>query len=76
MSALKRQSVVLGLFVVLFAQDVLACSVCYGAAKSNMIIGAKWAVTFLLGVVAAVLVAFAMFFIFLSRRAATHANQI
>jgi hypothetical protein len=46
-----------------------ACSVCYGEAEGTMIDGAKLGVFLLFGLVAAIQLAFALFFIQLWRRA-------
>lgn len=49
--------------------SALACTVCYGEGASAMFTGARYAVMFLLAVIAAVLVAFAVFFLSLRKRA-------
>jgi uncharacterized membrane protein len=45
-----------------------ACSVCYGEAAGPMLDGARWGVYFLLGVLVAVQIGFASFFLYLRRR--------
>ena len=52
----------------------LACSVCYGQADSPMIDAAQMGTWLLLGVVLAVQMAFAAFFLYLRRQAARHAQ--
>ena len=49
-------------------QSLLACAVCFGDPTSPMAIGASWAVLLLIGVTAAVLSAFAGFFLYLMKR--------
>lgn len=51
------------------AAPAAACSVCYGAANGSLITSARLGVFLLLGVTAAVLGAFAMFFFHLRNRA-------
>ncbi len=46
-----------------------ACATCFGRSDSPMAKGMNMGILFLLGVIGAVLVAFASFFIFLARRA-------
>ncbi|MDA1094186.1 MAG: hypothetical protein O3A25_13085 [Acidobacteria bacterium] len=45
-----------------------ACAVCFGDPNSTMAIGASWGVLLLVGVTAAVLSAFAGFFLYLVKR--------
>jgi hypothetical protein len=47
---------------------VEACAVCFGDPNSPMAIGASWGVLLLVGVTAAVLSAFAGFFLYLVKR--------
>jgi hypothetical protein len=47
----------------------LACPVCFGDSDAPMAVAAKMGVVFMLGVVVAVLAAFAAFFVYLMRRA-------
>jgi hypothetical protein len=47
---------------------VLACPVCFGQSDSPMAQGVNMGIFFLLGVVGCVLVAFAVFFVYLARR--------
>jgi hypothetical protein len=49
--------------------NVLACPVCFGAAESSMIDGAKLGVVVLLGITIAVQGAFVGFFLYLRNRA-------
>ena len=56
--------------VLLSAQPVMACSVCYGDPNSAMTQGAQAGVLVLLGVVAAVLTGLASLLLFWMRRAA------
>ena len=53
----------------LMAEPVLACPVCFGSADTPAVQGAKMAILALLGVTGSVLVAFAAFFVHLTRRA-------
>jgi hypothetical protein len=46
----------------------LACPVCFGQSDSPMAQGVNMGIFFLLGVVACVLAAFAVFFVYLARR--------
>ncbi len=61
--------------VILSAQPVLACSVCYGDPNSAMSQGAQAGVLVLLGVVATVLTGVASLLIFWMRRAARLERQ-
>ena len=63
-------AIVACLGVLLSAQSVLACSVCYGDPNSAMTQGAKAGVLVLLGVVGVVLMGLASLLIFWMRRAA------
>ena len=63
-------AIVACLGVLLSAQSVLACSVCYGDPNSAMTQGAKAGVLVLLGVVGVVLTGLASMLIFWMRRAA------
>jgi len=49
-------------------KPVLACAVCFGDPNSPMAVGASWGVLLLVGVTAAVLSAFAGFFLYLVKR--------
>ncbi len=49
-------------------RPVLACAVCFGDPNSPMAIGASWGVLLLGGITAAVLSAFAGFFLYLVKR--------
>jgi hypothetical protein len=53
------------------ANSALACAACYGAAKGPLMDGMKWGIFALLVTVVGVLGAFASFFIYLAKRAAT-----
>ncbi len=53
----------------------LACSTCYGQADGPMIDAAQVGTLLLLGVVLAVQVAFAAFFLYLRRQAARHGQS-
>lgn len=54
----------------------LACPVCFGQTDAPLAVAAKMGVIFMLGVVVAVLAAFASFFIYLMRRARLAANDV
>jgi hypothetical protein len=54
---------------------VLACPVCFGSSDSPMAVATNNGVLFMIGVVVAVLAAFASFFIYLIRRANRLAEQ-
>jgi hypothetical protein len=54
--------------VVAAPASVQACAICFGDPNSAMAIGASWGVLLLVGVTAAVLSAFAGFFLYLVRR--------
>ncbi len=62
--------------VLLCAQPVLACSVCFGDPNSAMTLGAQAGVLVLLGVVGAVLTGLASLLIFWMRRAAHLKAQV
>ena len=57
-------------------RTALACPVCFGQSDSPLAKGANMGVLFLLGVIVAVLVAFASFMIYLARRAKVFAGDI
>ncbi len=63
-------AIVAGVGLLLSAQHVLACSVCYGDPNSAMSQGAQAGVLVLLGVVGTVLTGLASLLIFWMRRAA------
>ncbi len=63
-------AILAGLGVLLSAEPVMACSVCYGDPNSAMAQGARAGVLVLLGVVGVVLLGLASLFIFWMRRAA------
>ncbi len=63
-------AIVAGVGLLLSAQPVLACSVCYGDPNSAMTQGAQAGVLVLLGVVGTVLTGLASLLIFWMRRAA------
>ena len=54
---------------------LLACAVCFGQSDSPMAVGTNMGIFLMLGVTAAVLTAFASFFIYLSRRARLAESQ-
>ncbi len=47
---------------------LLACAACYGASDAPMAKGMNWGIFSLMGVIVTVLIGFASFFIYLSRR--------
>jgi hypothetical protein len=51
------------------SRDALACPACFGDANAPMTIAANNGIWFMLGVVGAMLTAFASFFVYLMRRA-------
>ena len=53
----------------------LACPVCFGQSDSPMAKGVNMGIFFLLGVVGLVLAAFAVFFVYLARRARMFADE-
>jgi hypothetical protein len=53
----------------------LACPVCFGQSDSPMAQGVNMGIFFLLGVVGCVLAAFAVFFLYLARRARAFADD-
>lgn len=55
---------------------VLACAACYGQNDSSMAQGMNWGIVALLGVTISVLATIAGFFIYLSRRAVSSANDV
>ena len=55
--------------LLLIPRTVAACSVCFGNADSPQTQGIQGAILFLLAVIVSVLVAFAVFFVHLSRQA-------
>ena len=57
------------LWLVLLAEPVLACPVCFGASDAPPVQGMRMAILALLGVTVGVLGAFAAFFVYLMRRA-------
>ena len=57
------------LFVLAAPRAALACPVCFGQSDSPMAIATNTGVIAMLGIVVAVLSAFAMFFVYLIRRA-------
>lgn len=61
--------------LVLGARDALACSVCYGDAEGPLLDAARMGVWLLFGLVFAVQVSFASFFIVLWKRARSHRRQ-
>ena len=71
----KRIRHILGVLPVLFliwtagSQQALACAVCYGDADGPMIKAASMGVWLMIGVIAALQSSFALFFIYLWRRA-------
>jgi hypothetical protein len=52
-------------------QNLLACSVCYGAPDSGMAKGLVWGIVTLLGVVAVVLAGIVTFFVHVGKRSAS-----
>ena len=58
-----------GIVALLSAQPAFACAVCYGEAEGPMIKAASMGVWLLFGLVAALQSSFALFFIYLWRRA-------
>ena len=68
-------AIVACLGVLLSAQRVLACSVCYGDPNSAMTHGAQAGVLVLLGVVGVVLLGLASMLVFWARRAANPEHQ-
>ena len=64
-------------FPLVFFPDLAhACSVCFGDPESLMFKGAQQGIFFLLCLVAAVLLAFSVFFIVLWRRAKAHTQHL
>ena len=53
-----------------------ACAVCYGEPGSPMTSGLNWAILVLGGIVGMVLTGVAGFFVYVQRRAATHARSM
>ncbi len=74
-SRFLKKTRALGLAVVLLAvlfglpQDALACPACIGTSESPMQAGMNIGIMALLGVISAVLISFASFFVYLARRA-------
>ena len=67
----SRAVLALAVFAGLFSQQsVLACAACYGASDAPMARGMNWGILSLLAVIGAVLAGFAVFFVYLARRAA------
>jgi hypothetical protein len=61
--------VVLTAVILAAPRAALACPVCFGQNDSPLALGVNWGVFVMLGFVAAVLGAFATFFVYLARRA-------
>jgi hypothetical protein len=68
-SALRLVLMTLAALVVSGSTSLFACPVCFGAAESSMIDGAKLGVLVLLAVTVAVQGAFVAFFLYLRKRA-------
>lgn len=58
--------------LLLSTSDASACAACFGKSDSKLAEGMNAGIFALLGVICAVLVAIASFFVFIVRRAATH----
>ncbi len=67
---LKPKTVLAALALLCAAQParLLACAACYGASDAPMAKGMNWGIFSLMGVIVSVLIGFASFFIYLSRR--------
>ena len=63
-----RPMALLGIVWLMSARPAAACSVCYGGAEGKMIDGARLGVFVLFGLVLAMQIAFATFFIYLRKR--------
>lgn len=68
MKAVVR-ALVVALAMLALPRTLLACPVCFGDANAPMTVAANNGIWFMLGIVVAVLTAFASFFIYLMRRA-------
>jgi Na+-transporting NADH:ubiquinone oxidoreductase subunit NqrD len=63
------RQVLIALLVLAVPRVALACPVCFGQSDAPMAIATNLGIMFMLGIVVAVLAAFASFFIYLMRRA-------
>ena len=75
MNRLRLCKTLIVLFVLAAPRAALACPVCFGENDSPLTSAMRLGVFFMLGIVAAVLAAFASFFIYLMRRARMVARQ-
>ena len=74
MKAVQRTLTTLVVLLIGGATSVLACPLCFGAAETPLIDGAKLGVLALLGVLFAVQAAFVAFFLYLRKRARENAD--
>ena len=72
---IRRAVMTAVVIVIAGASDLLACPVCFGAAETHLIDGAKLGVLVLLGVTLAVQGGFVRFFLYLRNRAKRMADM-
>ncbi len=74
MKALRRPLTTVVVLLIGGGTSVLACPLCFGAAETPLIDGAKLGVLVMLGVLFAVQAAFVAFFLYLRKRARENAD--